>query len=305
MTTKFNKTLKHKQGSIDITAQYNKKLTNCYVYMKMKTSEKWLLYVILQKYIHEKVLIYGCNAVNEIYNAAATPNGIMFVCSEKKVLSNIINTLTYICKTKLSKKELEKVSAPEANYTKLHTDVMSLSVYITGKTIHLIRAMTNSDDKKIDKFTEMLSNIQATKIDNGKTGNKDLCKHEFGGSSRNKLDLSLVLETAPFYFEKDQLILLENGCPCQFCNGYEYMQGKLKSFLVSCGSPGSPAANDEGGKKYKEKCKYILECLNMMTFIVSDLHGFSHEFKNTDEIKNGVSAESKGRIRDCIKALCK
>ena len=305
MNSQANKTIDYKGGSIKLTAQYNKRLSNCYVYMKFNTTEKWLLYVILQKYIHEKVLFFGCNAVNEIYNAFATTNGIMFVCSEKKVLANIVNTLSYVCKTKLTKKELEQVYSSEANYNKLHKDVSSLSVYITGKTIHLIRAITNSDDKKLERFGDMLTNIQRKDIETAKAGNKEQHTFKFSGSAREKLDLSIVLENSPFIFEKDEIVILDNTCPCHLNNEYDYMQGKLKSFLVSCGSPGTPAANDTGAVKHKEKCKYIIECLNTMAFMVSDIHGFSFKFSDIKEIQEGVPADSKAKIRECLKAFSK
>lgn len=271
----------------------------------MKTTEKWLLNVLLQKFIHEKVLVYGCNAVNEIYNAVATTNGIMFVCSEKKVLPNIVNTLSYICKTKLSKKELDKVLSNSADYNKLHKDMTEISVYITGKSIHIIRALSNADDKKLERLGEMLSNIQHKDIETAKVTAKERPTYKFDGSAREKLDLSLVLEGMPFVFDNNDIILLDAMCPCHYNNCFDYAQGKLKSFLVSCGSPGSPSANDTNGEKHKAKCKYILECLNAMVFIISDLHGFSYKFSNIEDIQSGVSAESKAKIRDCLKSFCK
>ena len=304
MTTKATKSIKYKDGNIKLSVQYNKKLSNCYVYMKFDTSEKWLLYVLLQKYIHEKVLHYGCNTVNEIIDSTATTNGIMFVCSEKKVLSNIVNTITYLCKTKLAKKELDKVCDQSANYSKLHKDVKNLSVFVTGKTVHLLRALTNSDDKKMDRFSDMLSNIQDKDIETAKCGNKEINKHTFNGNTREKLDLSVYFGMSPFVFEKDELILLE-PCPCNFVTDYDFIQSRLKSFLVSCGSPGTPAANDTNGSKFAAKCKYILECLNTMTFIVADLHGFSYKFNDIKEIQNGVLSDSKAKIRECLKSLNK
>lgn len=304
MSTLVNKSINYKGGSVKITAQHNKRLSNCYVYMKFNTSENWLLNVLLQKFIHEKVLIFGCNMVNEIYNAVASPNGIMFACSEKKVLANIVNTLSYICKTKLNKKELDKLFTAEANYNKLHKDVKTFSVHITGKAVHLIRAFSNSDDKKIERFGEMLNNVQTKDFDTAKAGNREQHSVKFSGNAREKLDLSIVLEDAPFVFEKDEIIFLE-PCPCKFINDYDYMQGKLKSFLVSAGSPGTPAANDTGATKHKAKCKYILECLNSMAYILSDLRGFSFKFSNIEEIQKGVLVESKAKIRDCLKAFSK
>lgn len=305
MKSLVEKTVSYKGGSIKLSAQYNKKISNCFVYMKMKTTEKWLLNVILQKYIHEKVLNYGCNAANEMYNAMATTNGIMFVCSEKKVFPNVVNTLSYICKTKLSKKELDKVLSNSADYNKLHKDMSDVSVYITGKSIHIIRALSNADDKKMDRLGEMLANIQHKDIETATITTKERPIFKFDGSTREKLDLSLVLENMPFVFDGNDVVLLDSVCPCHYNNGYDYAQGKLKSFLVSCGSPGSPAANDKDGSKHKAKCKYILECLNAMTFIVSDLHGFSYKFSNIEDIQKGVSADSKAKIRDFMKSLCK
>ena len=303
MKSLVEKTISYNNGSIKFSAQFNKRLSNCFTYIKFNTSEKRLLYVILQKYIHEKVLFYGCNLINDIYNAIATTNGILFVSSEKKILTNIANILAYICKTKLSRTELKQVMAKTANYNKLHNDVLSFSVYTTGKVIHIIRSITNSDDKKLDKFGEMLGKIQRKDIETADINNEEVETFKFNGNDRNKLDLSIVLENVPFVFNKDEIILLSHSCHCVCNTGYDYMQSKLKVFLNSCGSPGSPAANDEGGVKHKEKCRYILECLNYMTFIISDLHGFSYKFNNIKEITDGVSADSKTKIKECLKAF--
>lgn len=303
MKSLVEKTVSYKGGSIKFSAQYNKKISNCFTYIKFNTTEKYLLYVILQKFIHEKVLFYGCNLVNEIYNAVATTNGIMFVSSEKKVLANIVNILAYVCKTKLSKAELKQVMSKTVNYNKLHNDVNSFSVYTTGKTIHIIRALSNADDKKMDKFGEMLSKIQKKDIETANTSYEEKETFKFDGNSRNKLDLAVFLENIPFIFNKDEIILLSSCCPSTCNNGFDYAQNKLKAFLVSCGSPGSPAANDDGDKKYAEKCKYILECLNYITFIIADLHNFSHKFNSIKEIQDGVSSDSKAKIRECLKSF--
>ena len=302
VNTMAEKNISFKGGSIKFSAQFNKKLSNIFVYLKFDTTEDGLLYKLLQKYIHEKVLIYGCNTINEIYNALATSKGIMFCSSEKKIWPNIVNIIAYLNKAKLNNKEAENIDANVANFTKLHKDVMNFSVYATGKTIHIIRALSNADDKKIPALKKALEAIVPAKIDNIDITKGTIHTFDFDGDNRAKLDLAVALEDTPFVFDGKDIKLL-SSCPCQMNIKYEYLRNKLKSYLVSCGSPGSPAANDEGATKYKAKCKYILECLNYMTFMVSDIHGFKYEFKNIDEIKNGVISENVQKIKKLMKSV--
>ncbi len=304
ITTQAEKNINFKGGKLKISAQYNKRLSNCFLYVKFNTKQKGLLFVLLNKFIHEKVLFYGCNSINEIYNAFATPNGIIIVCSEKKAYANIANILAYLCKTKITKKEAENTCETTINYNSLHKDIMNFEAYITGKTIHIIRTLSNSGDKKLEKFSEMLGSIQVKDFDIMEVKNScESCIIEPDNklNDREKLDFTLLMETTPFIFEGNKLILYD-WCAVHKLD-YEYMQSCLKTFLISCGSPGSPAANDEGGKKHKAKCKYIMECLNFMCFIVSDSHGFNFKFNDIEDIKNGVSSDSKTTIRQLYKTM--
>ena len=71
-------------------------------------------------------------------------------------------------------------------------------------------------------------------------------------------------------------------------------QGLVKSFLTQAGNVGSPASNDTGGKKYKEKINTIMDVENQMSYIYSHLRGFSYQFKGVDEIKKVDSTLMSG-----------
>ena len=307
--TKVETSIKYSHGDVKITCQFNKRLVGCFMYMKFNTSEQSLLYNLLTKYIHEKVINFGCNLVNEIYSAKATTYGILISCSEKKITSNIINIFAYLMKTKLSSKEVKNVCCKQCDYNKLHKDITSFSVFITGKTRNLIKNLENKSDKKIDKVIQGLDNIEPK--DFGSCENKqfdEVVKLDYKSSPKEKMDLTLLVEDTPFVFSGDKLVAIDNHTLCELSTkfNYDYMLGKIKNFFNCCGSVGSPAANDEGQVKFKAKCEYLLECLNMFTFIVSDLHGFSYKITSCDELKNITpTIDSRNKLKELAKELIK
>ena len=305
--TKANTTIKYSKGNIDIVCQFNKRLIGCFMYLKFKTSEKSLLYNLLVKYIHEKVIGFGCNVVNEIYSAKATTNGILISCSEKKIIPNIVNIYAYVMKTKLSSKECKNLCCSQCDYDKLHSDIVNFSVYITGKTRNILKVVQTKTDKKIDKIIQSLDNVEPKQF--GKAENKQECeqiKLDYKASQKEKMDLALLLEDTPFTFDGDKLVAIDKHTLCEITLkfNYDYILGKIKNFFNSCGSAGSPAANDNGQTKFKAKCAYILESLNMLCFIVSDLHGFSYKVADVEELKKiAPTLDSRNKMKALHKQI--
>lgn len=299
--------IKYSNGAVDVSCQFNKRLALCFLYLRFDTSEKSLLYVLLKKYIHEKVTGISCNAVNEIYSAQCTSNGIVVTCSEKKIIPNIINIFAYLMKTKLSSKEHDNLTCATAKYSKLHNDLKSFSVFITGKTRNISRAFANSGDKKITKIVSSLDNVQPKDIEDVSVKHPaELVRFDFKGSGFDKVVLALMLEDTPFVFAGDKIICIDKHTPCDIDLRfhYDYVLGKVKNFFNSCGAPGVPAANDTGGAKHKEKCANILECLNSMLFILSDLHGFSYKVDKADSIKGlSITPDLRSKLTELKKTL--
>ena len=301
------KNLKLSGGSLDITVQFNKRLVCCFVYLKFTTTEKSLLYNLLTKYIHEKVVFKGANAVNEIYNAIASDNGILLSCSEKKLIPNIINIFSYLSKTKLTSKEAQNLFSNKADYNKLHKDIKNFKVVITGKTRNILKAISNANDKKIEKLIVGLNNVEAKDIEatNVKGGDEPITI-SYEASDKEKFDLAILLEDTPFKFVNDKFVPIDKHTLCETCTkfNFDYGLSKIKAFFNSCGSPGVPAANDKGGKKYGEKCKYILECLNTLTFMISDLHGFKYKVNDVKELSTcGLQPDSRAKMRQLVKEI--
>lgn len=300
--TKITKNITYNNGKINITAQFNRRMSNCIMYIKFSTSEDKLLYLLLSKYIREKVLINGINPVNDIVNAYCTTKGINIVCVEKRFFNNIINIVSYICKNKLTKREMKLLSANECDYNKLHNDLKNFDVYVTGKVKSVMRVLSNANDNKLDRFITAMNNIVIKQYDT--VSNDSVCELQrtsYSQNERNKLDFCMFMETEPFVFNGNDVILLDPSVPCRICSNYniEYVANKTHSMFISCGTPGTPAANDTNGVKHKAKCNYILECLNMLLFMIADIHGFKYEIKNINEINDRTTQDSK----NCIKTL--
>lgn len=305
MSLSVSGNVKYSRGTISFNTQFNKFFSTNFLYLKFETTEKSLLYNILKKYLHEKTLFIGTNRINDIVSGFATTRGIVVNCTEKKIISNISNILAYINKTKLQTKELEKLTSKTANYNKLRKDCASFSVYISGKCQHIQKAISTPGDKKISHFVETLDKVEIKELEEQPV--KTPYEEEvitFSGSSREKLDLTIALEDVPFVIEGDKIKLIDPHSLHIIIekSEYEYLQAKLKSFLICCGTPGTPSANDAGGKAHKAKCAYILDCLNSVAFIMGDVHGFKHEFKDVKEITDGVLTDSKTKIKAVYKA---
>ena len=295
-------------GNISMTCQFNKTLSLCIVYINFKTTEDSLLYVLLQCYIHEKVLFNGCNLSNEIYYAYATTRGIVFACSEKKVKNNIVNIFGFLARKTLKVTEQKQTTVSCLRYNKLRKDIRKMNVYVIGKCIHWMRAIgSGSNETKVAALVAAMNRV-VTKV----TDDVEVKEHgsfpfvEYNVDARRKLDLTLALENVDFVF---------NGRGIQFLEPHEvlgnklmfsYPAAKIHSFFVSCGTiPKFPAANDVGGKKHAAKKKYVIECLNSLLFIVTDVRGFSFEIKNEKDIEMRLEPESNKRIKELRKSILK
>ena len=85
----ITKSLSLKSGSVNISAQHNKKFQCAVLYVEFETSQKQLLSILLQKYITEKRLGTGLNMNNAIYQAISGETSIALFVPENKLTNNI------------------------------------------------------------------------------------------------------------------------------------------------------------------------------------------------------------------------
>lgn len=284
----ISKKISYKNGSVNITALHNKKWQDTLMYLKFETKQKELLNMLLQQFINSKVLIEGFNMNNNIINAFSTNNGIVIIIPEKRIISNIINIYGYLQKSVIKGEQLKYVS--DGNYKNLSKDIMDFDVYITGKCKNFSRALSNSGDKKLTRITDGLENVNIKDRENFTTDNDK--KLNFGNNipielkGEEMMDLAVFLKGIPFIITNKELIPLAKDSLCKLRNKLIFkntIQEQLKSWKSQCGSIGSPPSNDKGN--YKKKVQYILNCMNFMTFIISDLYGFNFEYKNENDLR--------------------
>lgn len=282
------KQIRYEGGTIRVRAIFNRKMASNVMCLHYNTKEGRLLYVILEKFIAEKVLDCGLNINNQITSAYATNKGLVVTVPDNKLFSVIAQIQRYILNTTLNIGQ-QKI-AGSGSYARLYKDIASFDVLIIGKCRLTERALSNSRDKKIENLVRAMDAISyKDKDDFDANGAYEL--ETINGGSLNaaaKMDFAICYSHTPFYFEGNDIKLLS---PTAFSdleerslykNGF---QGKVKAFQTQFGNVGSPSANDAGQKKFKEKCKLIHDSVNFMAEIYGLMHGFSFRYSNIDSIK--------------------
>ena len=281
------KNIKYSHGNIKINYLYNKKSSATYIAMIYNTKQNMLLYYLLEKFISEKVLINGLNINNHIMNAYATSYGIFLIIPDNKVFSVIQQIQRYLLTGELNQQQAKLIG--NGSYEKLHKDIYSFTIYITGKCRLTDKSLT-SKDKKIENLIKNLDIIIEKNIDdfdfNGKYDNETINCGKLNNYS--KLMFCICYDNIPFVFDNDKIIMLN---PSSLENIKErsvfknIFQGKIKSFQTQFGNIGTPSAQDKSGEKHKEKCKLLFNSVNIISEMISELHGFSFKFNKIDDIR--------------------
>jgi hypothetical protein len=298
-------TLSFSGGKVSLRAIRNKKHMLSTVFINFDTEEEELLNLLLQQFIQEKVCVCGVNMNNGIANACATTKGIMIMIPESKIVSNILQIYNYLMKTEL--KSPQNKYLKKGSYKKLAKDISDFKVMITGKCKNFSTAIEDSKSKKMEHLKDGLAAFSPKNradISNDNPKDFECCPNPkplvYKGNKAEKLDLCIFLKDLPCVLEGDNIVPLSTDFRCRLAEKLVYkttVQAQLKAFRTQTGSvPSSPAANDAGGKKHKEKCNYILDCENFLAEIVSTLHGCPATFGSVDAIKK-VNASSPALIK--------
>lgn len=297
MSEKVSSTVNSGSIEVKFDVLHNKKFQSSVIYVRFNTTETTLLSLLLQKYCSEKVLTCGVNQNNNIYSAIPGQTSIVLFAPENKIVQNILFLFSYLHKTKLN--SLQSKLCKSGSYSKLCSDISKFSVNITGKCKNFAAALTNTAPK-IERFKQSLSTIACVARDDISNNDAKFDLHEITFDDCNSnvaLYLSIVLGSTPCTITQSGktvklTVLCENGRELvhELSLWKDTFQAKIKSFLTQSGSVGSPSANDKGGVAFKAKCKHLLECENELAFIYSDVRGFTHTFKDVDELKKVDSA---------------
>ena len=282
------KQIRYDGGTVRIRAIFNRKSSANVVCLKYNTKEDRLLYVILEKFIAEKVLDCGLNINNQITSGYATNKGLVVTVPDNKIFSVIAQIQRYILNTTLNIGQ-QKV-AGSGSYSRLYKDIGTFDVMIIGKCRLTERALGNSRDKKIENFVRAMNAIAYREKDDFDANGAYEMETIKGGSlnAGAKLAFAVCYSHLPFYFEGNDIKLLSPTALSDFEERALYkngFQGKLKAFQTQFGNVGSPSSNDAGQKKFKEKCKLIHDSVNFMTEIYGMMHGFNFRYSNIDSVK--------------------
>lgn len=291
MSIKTSKTVSFKGGSVKFNVVYNKKNMYSCVFLEFETSQSKLLERLLEQFCVEKCLTTGINVNNGIISAIHGESSIVIYCPENKITNNIINIYMYLSKAKLNSPNQKIVKT--GDYNKLSKEIKNFSVRVCGKCKTFIKNL-DEDSAKIQRFKDCMERVEAKSRDNISvdTEPKDDLTMDYyfqkSNDSLGQLYLSIIARDVPCKITKGKIQFYTSGGISKFKDMLLHKnvyQGLVKSFLTQAGNVGSPASNDTGGKKYKEKINTIMDVENQMSYIYSHLRGFSYQFKGVDEIK--------------------
>lgn len=297
----ITKNFKEGNFEFNFSAVHHKKLPYAIVYIKINTSEKELLHSLGYKYKKEKLLSVGVNANNFMIDCIPGPNGMVIYTPENRITNNIVMFIKYLSTATINSKQL---FGTEGSYTKLTNSLHKVSITVTGKCKTFIKNCLQKSSPKMDNMMKVISIKQDKKRD-------DIKNDKFDASLIKSVKLNCNEEQALDCIVSFGTNCLEvnkkgNEYEFSFMEAPEYnlyvsaLRGLLKAFRGQSGAIGSPASNDPGQKKYKEKCGEILEAVNMVSYCISDVRGCKCQYKNENSLKQ-VDSESVKLISQLMK----
>jgi hypothetical protein len=274
------------------------KSPSVYMYIKIDTSQKDLLYCLSVKYTKEKLLKFGSHANNNAYNMIPGINGIIINCPENKITNNILQYITYLKKTQLKPNQF--YSSGKGSYTSLMKDIDKLDITIVGKCKTFSKNCINVSQTvpKISKLMDSISSIAITKredIQNPKFEKCEMISVKAGNG--NVVDAVLLLSKCGCCGLRTTSSGFEICKCCCCCGCLEYadtFRAQLKAFRGQFGAIGS-----KKDAKAKAKCEFVIELGKMITSVKGV------EKTMSDNEACGVDAESIKIVKDTLKQCCK
>lgn len=281
----MSKTIKKDDYEYSIRATFAKKIPFCIVYIKIKTSEKDLLFSLNNKFKVEKLLYAGCNGLNGIMKVVCGTNGIVISCPENKITSVIQQYISYLSKTELKPKQL---FGEKGNYNDLEKGLKHVEIHIVGKCKTFIKNCLGKEES--NKIKNMMAGIVGRNVKERKPVqndkyNKNLEEKEIKCTESQAVDYVIACrdKNIKINYGSGKLTVKFIGCCpncgscCCGCCYTDTVRAYLKSFKTQCGN-GSDA-------------DVTFDCINQIAWCYTDCRGYGLKYKNKEELKT-VDSES-------------
>jgi hypothetical protein len=270
------------------------KIPAVYMYIKIDTTQKDLLYCLSLKYVKERLLKFGSHANNNAYNMIPGVNGIIINCPENKITNNILQYLTYLKKAQLKPNQF--YSASKGSYSTLMKDIDKIEIMILGKCKTFTKNCIDVS-QTVPKISKLLDSISATSINkrediqNSKFEKCEMISIKAGNG--NVVDAVLLLHNCGCCGLKTTASGFEicKCCCCCGCLDYaDTFRSQLKAFRGQFGAIGS-----KKDAKAKAKCSFVIELGKMITGV----KGVEKVMK--DDEACSVDADSIKLVKDTLK----
>lgn len=274
-------------GKISLEFTPNKKQQYAQVLVQFKSSESEIVNALLEGFIHEKCIVVGTSTTLKIANAITRGlQSIYFTVPDTKVLDAISSLYGYMLKTKLRAGQVKYSISKSASYKKLHSDLKSFDVIVTGKCISTMRKFEDKNDKiarfeKIVKSLPVNEKIEDKPIEVKKSSHvhmKEILDETTSLTPYQRFLFAILMMDCNFHFtDKGELCIDEGAKECfaEYISMYGHLiNSRVKSFLQQGGSIGTkPSANDTNGLKLKERNANVIAIAKTNLNIINHLFG--------------------------------
>lgn len=291
---------KFNSGEIRFECSLTTKSPLAILLFKFETKQENLLRLLLEKYNSEKTLPVGFNGSLGIAKCFVGYNSVMIACPEPKIAQNIILLYRYLQKMQISANQA-KFCYGGGDYSKLSKDITHFTVYVGGRCKNFIAAL----DNKHPKISRMIQYLKETPIkDRSNVAEPKIEMDEKltitipALSDLSRLYLSIILNDISCEINETSIMFYNHSDHCaamELWRDKELFKRKITGFMRQFGSFGTPSASPEGAKKHKAKVELIMYNLEMMSKMVTLLHGFEYKIKK-DEVTT-ISTEDLTKVK--------
>lgn len=285
------------KGKISVKLLENKKQQYAQVLIQFTSSESELLNALLERFIREKSLTVGTSVSTKMANLTTRGlSSIYYTVPDSKLLSSITVIYAFMMKSKIKASEVKTLLHKKASYKKLHSDLRSFSVFITGKCIATARKFA-SKDKAIMRFENVIKatpvnvKIEAKDIMMGKTlppPCEEVVEETQHLTPFQRLLLAVLMSDNYFHFNSSGKIVL---CPnekewfaMQLKLYKDILNAKYKAFIQQGGSLGSkPSKNDSNGEKLKLRNSNAVAVARFNVEMMNHLFGVDMKLTDINE----------------------
>lgn len=253
-------------NKIDIKVVHNPKAPSTQLLLTFKTTEIELLDELLKKFKYEKFISVGANLNNKADQIICKNGCIYAILPEAKVFTFTVVVYKALMTSSLKSAVIKNNLCKNQSYSKLHKDIKSFQMVITGKAKHICTKLQEKG-KPIDAFKTAIQSIEAKDIPDIKIAKPGTYYQmiDASGSDLAKLYFVIFCQQFDFFYVDKNKILVSEATYAEMKNfiavNGDSARGLIVNFYKQCGG----ALTD----------KLTVKRINVILSMIAELHGIS------------------------------